>query len=262
MARIRTRSSGREARRCPRASARDRGTTGPARSCRCRRGHAHRRPSPCHALLPLKAVSSAFRCRCGRRTADPRPPAKGAPRRSLPNPVRVSGRLPGRSFAASDRGTAGPCRWRSESSGTSAAISAGGRGSVSRLRRSTSSNGPSNGTRPVSASYSVTPTLYQSWPSDGAAPAPSLRRQVRRRPCHALADGRVIGKDVARKTEIENHDAPVGCDQDVGRLDVAMKLALVVQRPNPVDELPEDVPDRAPHRAAPSSPIHERTRRD
>ena len=76
-----------------------------------------------------------------------------------------------------------------------------------------------------------------------SGPRPSLRGQVRRRPCHALADGRVIGKDVARKTEIENHDAPVGCDQDVGRLDVAMKLAPVGAAPNPVDELPEDVPD-------------------
>jgi len=70
-----------------------------------------------------------------------------------------------------------------------------------------------------------------------------LRGQVGRRPCHAFANGCVIGRDVAGQTEIQNHDAPVWCDQDVGRLDVAMKLAFAVQHANSFDELPEDVPD-------------------
>jgi hypothetical protein len=55
--------------------------------------------------------------------------------------------------------------------------------------------------------------------------------------------GCVIGRDVAGQTEIQNHDAPVWCDEDVGRLDVAMKLAVAVQHANSFDDLPEDMPD-------------------
>ena len=73
-------------------------------------------------------------------------------------------------------------------------------------------------------------------------PRPVAPGPVRRRPCHALADGGVIGKDVVRKTEIENHDAAPRVDQDVGRLDVPMKLASVATHQS-LDELPEDVPD-------------------
>jgi hypothetical protein len=88
-------------------------------------------------------------------------------------------------------------------------------------------------------------------------PRPPLRREVGRRSGHALDDGCVVGHDVAGQTEIENDDAPVWRDQDVGRLDVAMKLGVAVQHANPFHELPEDAPNLLrPKRRGPRRPAN------
>src|SRR5262245_50565601 len=65
-----------------------------------------------------------------------------------------------------------PMQIELRSDGTSARSSEGGVGSLSLLLRITSISGPLNATSPVSASYSVAPTPYQSLASDGGMPEP------------------------------------------------------------------------------------------
>ncbi len=66
-----------------------------------------------------------------------------------------------------------PMQIELRSAGTSGASSEGDGGSHSLLRRSTSISGPRKGIFPVSASYSVAPTPYQSPASEGGMPEPS-----------------------------------------------------------------------------------------
>ena len=120
------------------------------------------------------------------------------------------------------------------SSGTSGAISAGGQrvgfafSAKHVVERAIERHAP--GERLVERDAHAVPVVAFGWQRPRAvAPAPGTPA------CPAMLSpmAGVVGNDVARKTEIENHDAPFGCDQDVGRLDVPMKLASVVQRAKP-----------------------------
>ena len=103
---------------------------------------------------------------------------------------------------------------------------------------------PSNGSWPVSASYSIVPTAYQSLAVRDGFARGLLGRHVRGRSEHAATDGALgvlrFGIDeraVADQTEVEHDHAAFGRDQHVARLDVAMQLAGVVQRGDRFDQL-------------------------
>ena len=65
-----------------------------------------------------------------------------------------------------------------------------------------------------------------------------LGRQVSWRACHAVVGDCRARPGVAHQAEIKDDQASVAPDHDVGRLDVAMELALAVQRRQSRHELP------------------------
>jgi hypothetical protein len=72
-----------------------------------------------------------------------------------------------------------------------------------------------------------------------------LRRHVGRGPARALPVGEVKSAALHRlgDAEIEDDDAIVFGDEDVGRLDVAVEHARRVERGEPVDELTQELPE-------------------
>ena len=100
---------------------------------------------------------------------------------------------------------------------------------------------PENGSWPVSASYSITPTLYQSEAGDATCSVGSARAPCRRACPAIVATGRVVGQQLRRDAEVEHDDAAVRRHEDVGRFDVAMHDALLVNRDEAVGELRERV---------------------
>ena len=47
----------------------------------------------------------------------------------------------------------------------------------------------------------------------------------------------MLGLHLGNQAEVEDHDPPFACDQNVGRLDIPMKLAFSMKRRHTVDEL-------------------------
>ena len=91
---------------------------------------------------------------------------------------------------------------------------------------STSIAEPTKGGRPVSASKSITPTLYQSPAAVGASSSACSGAIYGDRPDHpGVLEGPLVVRELRRDAEVEQDDAPVGGHQDVRRLDVAVKLA-------------------------------------
>ena len=86
-----------------------------------------------------------------------------------------------------------------------------------------------------------------------------LGRQIGWRARHAIVRDSRVRQGVAGQAEVKDDQASVAPDQDVGRLDVAMELALAVQRRHARDELPQDV--SGPGRDRPVLPSRVGTRR-
>ena len=60
--------------------------------------------------------------------------------------------------------------------------------------------------------------------------------------CRSLAPATPHARQLRGDAEVEQHDAPFGRHEDVGRLDVAVQLAGRVERPHPFDELAQRRP--------------------
>ena len=151
-----------------------------------------------------------------------------APGRAEPPQISVPG---GRFSGSSARSAA---HSESRSAGIPETSSEGRRASRVVFCESTSTAEPSKGGRPVSASKSSTPTLYQSQAGVSASSESLLRRHVRHRSDHpAFFDGARVAREFGGHAEVQQDDAPIGGDEDVRRLDVAVQLAGRVHRRRP-----------------------------
>ena len=179
------------------------------------------------------------------RDASPRPPVVRVPdadlrRRSRPrSPAGAGPRVPTAGPPAA--AAAGRRRGRSGPRARPGASSRGAGGSNRCLSIRTSSTPPRNGSRPVRASKSITPTLYQSLAGETGRPAACSGAMYAAVPtrCPSVLWCWPVLVLLGDQAEVEQHDPALARHDHVRRLDVAVQLAGRVERRDPLGELPQ-----------------------